>query len=264
MQSLLNRPDDAVTILREGLSKGLWWNPQQFKSDSDFVNLLGAPGFAEVLEQCKIALEMARTESQTKLRLYPSSNAISPLLVALHMRGGNSADSAPFWEIATKNGWTVALPQSSQVYSMDGYCWDEVALLEREVADVLILLSTQHSLDVSSVVYGGASQGGMAAIYLALKYGARGFVAVVPSFGSQVGRFEWEGLLETAASKGVRGVVISGERDWALRPTQDAAKKMQHAGLQMSLEVVPNLGHDYPANMSERLKAALEFIIEVP
>ena len=143
---------------------------------------------------------------------------------------------------------------------MDGYCWDDMALAERELADALNLLSTQNPFDPSRIIYAGASQGGLAAAYLALKNPARGFIAVVPSFGSRTSKFDWEPLLADSAQQGKRGVVITGEKDWALQATQTAVETMHTAGLEVRLEVVPNLGHDYPTDMKKRLKGGLEFV----
>jgi predicted esterase len=262
MLTRLERPTEAIAILKEGLSKGLWWNPTQFRLDSDFAALLELPAFGEVLEQCQIAWEMARLESQPKLRVYPSGKPNSPLLMALHMKNSNIADSAIHWESATKLGCMVALPQSSQAFSMDGYCWDDMALAEREIVDVKNLLSTQNPYDSSNILFGGASQGGLVAVYLALKNPARGFIAVVPSFGSRTINTEWEPLLGAAVERGLRGVFLTGQQDPGLGNTHEVVNKMRAAGLEVWLEVIPDLGHDYSTDMEGKLKGALEFIFK--
>ena len=259
MLSLLGQPSEALDWLRQGLKKGLWWNPSQFKTDPDFANLLGQPSFAEILEQCQIALEMARVESQPKLRVYPSSKTLPPLLLALHMRGSNAEATALHWEAATRHGWMVAVPQSSQVYSMNGFCWDNFSQTEQELQGVFTLLSTQSPYNRQQVVYGGASQGGLRAVQLSLKHGALGFVAIVPSFG-KTNDIDLEALLPQATQNRVRGVVISGQNDWALQATQSAVEQMQQAGLEVQLEIVPDLPHDYPQDLPLRLARALEWI----
>lgn len=260
MLSLLDRPAEALDWLRLGLKKGLWWNPLQFTSDPDFANMLKQPGFGEILEQCQIALEIARVESQPKLRVYPSSKALPPLLLALHMRSSNAEATAPHWEGATRHGWMVAVPQSSQVYSMNSFCWDDLSQTEQELQGVFNLLSTQSPYNPQRVVYGGASQGGLRAVQLALKHGALGFVAIVPSFGSKTTVIDLEALLPQATQNRVCGVVITGKNDWALQATHTAVEQMQQAGLRVRLEVVSNLGHVYPPDMPLRVAEALEWI----
>jgi hypothetical protein len=48
-----------------------------------------------------------------------------PLLIALHWFGGTAQAFAPYWEAAREQGFLLAVPQSSQVESEDGFGWTD-------------------------------------------------------------------------------------------------------------------------------------------
>jgi hypothetical protein len=68
---------------------------------------------------------------------------------------------------------------------------------------------------------------------------------------------------ERAKDAGVRGVFITGDRDSALERVRAAHRLLDRSGLEVRLEVVPGLGHEYPPEpaLSGFLRQALKFLL---
>ncbi len=259
--SLLQQPQEALRVLQEGLRDGLWWSPTRLVHDSDLAALQELSGFKAVLEICQARKQEAQLRAQCKLRVFPPPRprASDPLLLAFHMRGSNLEETAPHWQPICKQGVLLALPQSGQVEGPWGYCWDDYGQARLEAQQTYGLLQTQHPFNPQNLVLAGASQGAGLAVRLTLEQAlpSRGFVALV-------GAGALEPLLphtDLAVQKGLKGVFIAGEHDPASAHITQVHDTLRALGLQVRLEVVPHLAHDYPADLLERLERALKFIL---
>ncbi|RDI96606.1 hypothetical protein DV704_01995 [Meiothermus sp. QL-1] len=259
--SLLERPQEALGVLQAGLEEGLWWNPERLQQDADLAGLQELPEFKTLLEVCQTRKQQAQLMAQPRLRVFPPPNPSTPapLLLAFHMRGSNLEETAPHWQPLSQHGVLLALLQSGQVEGPWGYCWDDYAQAKQEAQQAYTLLQTQHPLS-QTLVLAGASQGAGLAVRLTLEQAlpSRGFVAVV-------GAGALEPLLphlEAAVQKGLKGVFITGEDDPARAHITLVANELKAQGLQVRLEVVKGLGHDYPPDFAERLVEALRFVHE--
>ena len=58
-----------------------------------------------------------------------------PVLLALHGRGHNGQNELDFWEEASQLGWLVVSLQSSQIFTMTGFSWDDLEKAEGEVLE---------------------------------------------------------------------------------------------------------------------------------
>jgi acetyl esterase/lipase len=118
-------------------------------------------------------------------------------------------------------------------------------------------LKSEKRVDPKRVILAGASQGGTLAIELALAgepIPALGFIAVVPAIHDPKG-------LAGLAKRGVRGMVITGEYDHFRFTAEAFHAYAQEAGLRCMLEVVPEVGHDFPDDFPLRLDKALRFLL---
>jgi hypothetical protein len=59
----------------------------------------------------------------------------------------------------------------------------------------------------------------------------------------------------------VSGIFITGERDPARAGVEAAHRLLASAGLEVRLEVVPGLGHEYPVDTAPLLEAAMRFVL---
>jgi predicted esterase len=128
-------------------------------------------------------------------------------------------------------------------------------------------------LDSERLVLGGFSQGGALAVYSALKrlIPCRGFVAVAPSDWvrpEEKRATERKQLSEPFASfvkasdcRGLRGVIIVGDKDPFFSKVQQLYTLMVGRGLDGKLIIEAGLGHEYPVGFDLKLKEAVDFVL---
>lgn len=186
-----------------------------------------------------------------------------PLLLALHGDQENERDSAPFWGTASRAGWTVGLVRSSQARFSDAYGWDDIDLGAAELREHLeTLRGASPEPDGAPVVLGAYSAGAEVALNALLhdELPADGLVLVSPWLAEPT---EWAEALGRLEGRTPRFALIAGSEDAEGREaTESLTEAMQEAGLEFRLELVPGMGHDYPADFAARLSAALVWIGE--
>ncbi len=254
----------AIAILREALDAGMWFAEERLRIDDDLKPLQGDPEFEALVARsqarCAEAQAGARPELLTLAPQAKPSRSGCPLLIALHGNTENATNSAPFWQPAAARGWLVALAQSSQAVGSGAYVWDDLELGAREVEGHYRALREQHALDTRRSVIGGFSMGARLAAWMALGQviPVRGFVAVgpwVPEIES------WMPLVQGAKGLGLRGTVIVGEQDAeCFAGARALAELLDTEGIACDLQVIPGLGHEYPADFGKRLERALKAI----
>lgn len=186
-----------------------------------------------------------------------------PLLLALHGDQENERDSAPFWGTASRAGWTVGLVRSSQTRFSDAYGWDDIDLGAAELREHLeTLREASPEPGDAPVVLGAYSAGAEVALNALLhdELPADGLVLVSPWLAEPA---EWVEAMGRLEGRTPRFALIAGTEDAEGREaTESLAEAMQEAGLEFRLELVPGMGHDYPADFAARLGAALVWIAE--
>jgi len=216
-----------------------------------------------LLEVCKKRQQAAQAKAKPELLLLTPKRKRekSPLLIVLHWFGGTAQAFAPYWEVAQEYGFLVAIPQSSQVVSEEGFGWSDKELARRELAAHWERLKSEEGVDPNQVILAGASQGGTLAIELALTgepISALGFIAVVPAIHDPQRLAE---LAKEVAKQGVKGLVITGEHDHFRSAARAFSAQAQEAGLSCELQVVPELGHDFPEDFPSRLGEGLHLLL---
>jgi hypothetical protein len=61
--------------------------------------------------------------------------------------------------------------------------------------------------------------------------------------------------------RGLKGVVIMGEKDAFLPKIKTLMEGMVERGLNCKIDVVQNLGHEFPSDFEKRLEAATDFLL---
>lgn len=261
--SLLGRPDEAMAALRSGLDAGLWWRPDWLTTDQDLEPLWDLPEFAEIVsasERGQAAANSGRSE-RPEIRMFRPSGEPRGLLVALHMYGVTAGESAPHWQPATEEGFVVAVPESTTAQADGRPCWDDDETASRDVAWAIEEARAQAP-GVDDLILAGASQGGMRAIEMALRGepgNARAFIGVVAGLADLD---LLEQTAEAAARRGVRGWLLTGDHDAAQQAVELLHAQLSGAGIACRLDVIPGLGHTFPQDFEDRLKAALPFLLE--
>lgn len=268
--SLMGQAEEAVSALAQGLANGAWWAPAMLSQDPDLEAARALPQMAAVLAESNQRWRAAQDRSKPEtFILDPKGRSDAsakhdgvppPLMLALHWRNGSGPEFIErFRPVADDLGFLLASAQSSQMCAKDGYCWDDLALGEAEVARALASLHASHRFDANRVVLAGASQGGRLAIALSLALPLCGFIAVVPAVGS-VEAFAPH--IKSAAERGVKGYIITGERDHFLAGTEDLKRLLDSSGVPCRMEVVAGMPHAFPEDFPERLARAARFVMD--
>ena len=280
LESRLGNLDRAVQALREGVEQGVWW-PVETLRDSDLDSIRKRSEFSLILAECeRLKQESAKTAKPELLVKRPSGIATGeswPILVVCHRRYGERPDqTAQEWSSILENGIGLAVPWSSQVYSSDGRCWDNLDTAEKDMAWVYSELKKHQGIDLDRLVLAGFSQGAALAIHLTLKraFPSKGFVAVAPS--------DWivpesrpaterdhpspafTSFIQSSNGMGFRGQIIIGENDPFLKKIEFLKDEMIRRGLECNYSVERRVGHEYPLNFDSKLTESLNFVLRDP
>ncbi|MBC7169574.1 hypothetical protein H5T54_01375 [Candidatus Bipolaricaulota bacterium] len=257
-------PAGALRVLLTARSRGHWWGEGLLLKDPDLEPLWGRTEFLRLAEECQRVHRAAQAAAKPRVLVLRPDVLLPalphPLLLALHSRGGSAAECAPHFASAASWGWIVALAQGTQLEGDEMYTWDEPAQAERDVAWAYADVVQSQPVDRGRAVLAGVSQGGELAIGLALTGApipACGFIAVVPSSRGTEAALA---LAPHAARRGVRGWILTGDKDPRVGKVRDLHELLVHAGLTCQLTVVPGLGHEIPEDLPARLAWALEFV----
>ena len=268
--SLMGRAEEAVSALAQGLAEGAWWSPIMLNRDPDLEAARTLPQMAEVLAETDRRWQAAQVRSKPQTFILdprdrtaaPAGHdgALPPLMLALHWYTGTGPEFIErFRSAADDLGFLLASAQSSQMCAKDQYCWDDRAEGEAEVSGVLASLRGSHRFDADRVILAGASQGGRLAIAMSLALPLCGFIAVVPAVR---GVEEFAAHVESAAERGVKGYIITGEKDYFLAGTEKLQRFLDSNGVSCRIEVVEGMAHTFPKDFPERLARAARFVTD--
>lgn len=279
LQSRLGRYDDAVRALQDAVKRRVWW-PEEVLRDTDLDPIRDRPEFVTVEAECaRLKREEVNKKASPDLmvRLPTDYNERKnwPVLMVFHQRYGERPElSAAPWLPVLSMGMILAVPWSSQVYAHDGRSWDKPEVSQNDVKWALSKLKSGHKLDSGNVVVGGFSQGGALSIYSVLEriVPCRGFVAVAPSdwvipedkpaAERELPSEAFLSLVKASDCRGLKGVIMIGDKDPFYSKIEQLYALMVEKGLDGKLLVETGLGHEYPHGFEDKLRTALDFVLE--
>ena len=244
------RPDAALNALQNGVQRGLWWTEVRLRHDTDLQALQGNPAYEALIAEC---VQRHKTAEQThthtsRVVVQPDSPPPYHAMLALHGYAGNAAGTLPDWSPLSTHGWLVAALQSSQVADMDGFHWVDTDRARDDVQHHLDELSNEFALD--QVALGGVSNGGRAALALTLTGAIRAKWAI--SIGGSLHDdtvIDWSQPFERP-----RVLLIAGALDTVpLERMSQQADIFKAQGVDVTLQVVPGMGHSVPHDLVERI-----------
>ena len=258
---ITGNPSGALDAFEEGISKGLWF---AFPMDAPVIQpLVGDPRFRIILATSEVRRKEAQAGSEPGVRVaLPDGYAEDreyPLFIALHGWGDDLREIMDHWvSPVLKAEFLSAFFQSSQVVKMDGgRGWDDLALGRREIRGLFDEVADRYPVRPDRVLIGGFSQGGRMAIDIALNdiLPVAGFIVLCPGGGVPDGLNLEQAT--RAADRGVRGTILTGDKDPDLAEQRRIADIFEEAGLDLSMVVREGLGHWFPEDLGDLLDKAL-------
>ncbi|KIL49105.1 alpha/beta hydrolase [Jeotgalibacillus campisalis] len=253
--------DAAISVLQEAIHNGIWWHPQLLKNDSDLKPLHEKKEFTEILAQCFKQFEEHKIKAESKLFIYGNKEA-NTSIYSLHWRGGNAEDFSSFWlDNKTERNYMFGFPQSSQVFGLHAYSWDDKqkAMLEIQPA----YEEFQKTFAAENRIVGGASQGGALALELCLKeqlLKVDGFIAVIPVIKDD--NFI-NSLISNEIIPPLRGCLITGDQDPFFKQTAELQKELEDINIPCKLIIKKGMGHSIGDDFTKDLTDAVDFILNV-
>jgi dienelactone hydrolase len=244
--AVLGQPDQALAALQTAATTGAWWDDTLLTEDDDLATLQSLPGFADLLESSRDARAGSRPESAEPVLRLPSGE-VRGVVVALHGAGQRATHAARDWACVTSLGCALLCVESSQLMSPMYRTWPDPERSRDDVARALSHLPTE--LQSVDVIAAGFSAGGRVALDWALTAQPQpvaGVVVLAPALRQLPA--EAHGALEPA-------VVLMGTDDELREVVEEAGEQLRSLGV--SVELLPGVGHEFPADFADRLSEVL-------
>jgi predicted esterase len=273
ISALLDRPNEAVKALQDGLDLGYWWTEDLLRKDPDLATLQARNDFISLLPLCDQRHRQAEAQNNPSVLIYPptqfkgieqQSSQPFPLLLGLHCRGCDAQSMAmPFIHL-TEQGWIVAAVQSAQLDYPGAYAWNDRERARQDVLEMLVEIQKQYVVDRERIILAGFSQGGGLALEMSLSGAipARGVIGIAPYLR------QWEKYLPDHPDQphpsrpDLRIVLITGEKDGGQAVFTSIEQLISLHHLDFLRDQHPNLGHDFPDDFPNVLDRALSFILK--
>jgi dienelactone hydrolase len=277
LQSRLGESEEALQTLEKASKDSIWWPDQALLMEPDLEPLQSRHEFKAIVGESQRLKQRALLAAKPGVMVLTPRN-FSPeerhsLVIALTPRVGHPGEFAEQWTGALNQGFLLAVPHSSQPISSEEYCWDDPERSEHDVAWAYEQVRDKYKIDPAKVILAGFSQGAALAMYLTLNrtFPCRGFIAVASS--------DWVAPEDKPASqrdrpseafasfirgkdvRGLKGVVIMGDKDAFLPKVRMLLKGMNERGFNCKIDVVQNLGHEFPVDFERRLESATNFLL---
>ena len=278
LQSRLGESEEALQTLEKASKDGIWWPEQALLMEPDLEPLQSRPEFKAIIAESERLKQRALLTAKPGLMVLTprkySPEERHPLIIALTPRVGHPGEFAEHWNGAQNQGFLLAVPHSSQPISSEEYCWDDPERSERDVAWAYRQVRDKYNIEPAKVIVAGFSQGAALAIYLTLNrtIPCRGFIAVAasdwvapedkPANQRDHPSKAFASFIRAKDVKGLKGVVIMGEEDAFLPKIKMLLERMIERGFNCKIDVVQNLGHEFPNDFEKRLESATNFLLD--
>jgi predicted esterase len=259
MASRLNNKDLALSLLKEAVQAGYWYGG--LRTDPDFQLLADDAEFEQLVRICEERRAQAMANAVPVIKTFQPDAKFSPYPLLLALHGASANIEADHWSSAVAEGWFVALPQSSQVYSPGKYTWNDWEWAQQEVRERCTTLCNEYPIDPERVVLAGFSQGGGLAAWLVLSGAIKvcGLILVGPFLMDVANLVPF---LETHDHRGLRVYLVAGQRDqYCYGVAQQLATLLPKYGIVCTFDEYPDLEHSFPVDFENKLPDALNFVL---
>ena len=258
----MDRASEAVDLLRDALDRGYRYRGRWLRHER-FAALTSQPDFNALVERSEAQYERAQADARPDLSLFlPQSgpDAQVPVLVALHGNNRTMQDTAPSWQSVVRDGWALAVPQSSEIATTPGFfVWNDRDRAAQDLKTHLVSLRARVSLDATRSVLGGFSMGARMAIELGLS--GRFLTKRILAFGTWLPDFDTLGvLLQRSIVQESRVYVVVGRHDASgYEGSMRLVDQLTMLGGSAQIEIHDG-GHEEPRDMPATLLRALAYL----
>jgi predicted esterase len=248
LSSMGGDPERALGALNAGLDRGLAWHPKML-ADSDLDSARELLGWDE-FERRSANTVLKRAEERPKPLVRPSLGS-EGTVIALHGGGAVPSDFFSQWAAAVPAEWTLIAPIGDVPRSGGRWAWP----YDFSTNSLVEALADQPL--EQPIVMAGFSQGAALALKTAWNdvYEVSGLIVVAGMLGVE----EWE----RSAKKPVPLFLVVGtDDDISNQPSKATCAALLEAGVPVHVDLHEGLGHEYPADMSQVVRAALDWINE--
>jgi len=258
----MNRASEAVDLLRDGLDRGYRYRGRWLRHER-IALLTSQPDFSALVERSEAQYERAQADARPDLSIFMPQHGAGvelPMLLALHGNNRTMQDTAPSWQSVVRDGWVLAVPQSSEIATTPGFfVWNDRDRAARDLETHLATLRARLSLDATRSVLGGFSMGAR----LAVELGLRGHFLTkrILAVGTWLPDFEMLRVgLDRSNVQMSRVYVVVGRHDASgYEGSMRLVDHVRMLGGSADIEIHDG-GHEEPGDMSAALRRALEFL----
>ena len=257
--------DLALTCLETAIAAGHWYGASTL-ADEDLETLHDDRRFRAVVRECAERRERYIAARQHPLAVSSTAGGWHRALLAFHRAAGSPPRELPRWKAALRSGWGLVLPWGGHVVDSDSHHWltaDRLGIdfadAQRAGRDALRTVAGRSDGAAPPLVAAGFSQG--AAVALALTLDRTLPASGVVTVGATLRFAEVVRYLKDRSLPSVRIAMIVGEHDRHLGAAQDLRADLATAGVEVRLEVRPDLGHAFPDSFAEELPELLEWAV---
>ncbi len=249
----------AVEALEEGHRRGIFYGIWYLTSKR-WDPLKGMPRFEAVIKANQTRVAEAQKKASMKIETATPAgyDAVKkyPLFIALHGGGESLIDFKPSWTSPRLRGEFITVyVQSSQVASMNGFHWQDVAITRKELETAYRQTVERYPVDTNRVIIGGFSSGGFGSLAVALKNDlpVRGFVVLCPEVPATISDDD----ILAAKARGLRGTLLTTEADNRVEQQRALIERLEKSGLSVDFHLTPAIGHWYPDDFEALLDRAI-------
>lgn len=249
----------TMEIWRKGHEQGFFYGIPPTRDP--FKRLASVPGFDAVAKRDAELSQAAEAKNQMRYEMATpasySANRKYPLFIVLHAGSDTIEHAKTYWTSpGLKQRYLVAYLQSYIPRSSWNYSWRGSDQKAREgVRKLYKEIVAKYPVDTTRVFIGGMSAGGMMSLDVVFQnlIPAAGFVTNCPVIPPDFA----PGMAAQMRQRGVRGAIITGDKDFAYERQKQVVEAFTKAGLPHQFTVIPGMGHQIPPDFSSRLDAAL-------
>lgn len=257
--SLLNEKDSAIAWIEKTIDLGTYL----FVEDKDFDNIRESKEFKQVVEKAESLLKIARNKEWPSHVFIPDnydSTETYPLFIMLHGYGSSPEDfTGALADSLTGWGFIYVVPYGTEIYGLSSFGWGDIKMVKNKIENDINNLKEKYSIDNFRIILGGYSQGGHRSLTISIKNPElfKGAISVAGYFEEEKVKDYLPGLKD----KDLRVYMIAGGKDEGVYKTNTKANEiLTEHGLEVHLEVFPDVGHAFPGKPVEEIKKAIDFI----